>query len=204
MEFKAGPGEFRQVLDLVVFLQKQFYSTTHDLDSQKILLKIFEMTFEEKPSADVLSFEAGLEAVLRILETFIVSRSFFDDLMFSRTFAKMVEFCLFFFRNGHSWVKALTFSQESRIQALFEKVIHGLHDVKISPETVQINDYQFFNTPATWKTRKNSEILVFAVKEKISVQVTKEKVEILMIFLYRDYQRFIAWNSCLHGKIISW
>jgi hypothetical protein len=76
--------------------------------------------------------------------------------------------------------------------------------VKISPETVQINDYQFFNTPATWKTRKNSEILVFAVKEKISVQVTKEKVEILMIFLYRDYQRFIAWNSCLHGKIISW
>ena len=204
LEFNGNDSEFKQVLDLVLFLQRNLYAVTNDLESQKLIFKIFDLTFESKPQPEVMNFEFGLETCLVFIETFLAIQGFVDENLFNKTFAKLVEFSLYLFRKEHKWVKAQNFNQESRIQGLFEKVIYGLHEVKLDNELVLVNEFFFHDFPSGWTKKIRTEVSVSSSNKKVQVQVNKEKIEILMIFLYKEYQKFVAWNSCLNSKLINW
>ena len=120
LEFDGNNLEFKQVLDLVMFLQRNLYTVANDLESQKLIFKIFDLTFESKPQPEVMNFEFGLETCLVFIENFLGIQGFVDENLFNKTFAKLVEFSVYLFRKEHNWVKAQNFNQEARIQGLFE------------------------------------------------------------------------------------
>lgn len=193
----------KKVLDLIQFIQKQAYSIGKELETLKYIIKILNNTFEHKPSFNVFSSEFGVEACLRLIEIVNDLYKFVEDPGFNQVFAGMVEFMLFLFRGRHGWVKSYTFTQEKRIRSLFEKALKGLSEVSFDQTEVLVHKFSFFDSPSHEPIEK-SEIFYEKLGKKVKVLVNKEKIELLIVYLYSAYQKFVAWNSTQQVKLKSW
>jgi len=151
----------------------------------------------------VFSSEFGVEACLRLIQTVLDLYKFIEDPGFDQVFAGMVLFMLFLFRGRHAWVKSLTFTQEKRIRSLFEKAVKGLSEVKFEQTEVLVHNLSFFDSPRAESVEK-SEFFYEKLGKKEKVLIDKEKIDLLIVYLYSSYQKFVAWNSTQPFKLKSW
>lgn len=201
--FPSNSKNLKKVLDVIQFIQQQVYSAGKDLEIFRHVVYMLSITFENKPMFNVFSNEYGVEACLRLIEIVIDLDSFAEDSGFCKVFAGMVEFMIFVFRGTHAWVKASSFTQEKTIKFLFEKVLKGLHEAKFEETEIMVNCPSFLDSPSQDPTEK-SQIFFKQCKKQVRVSVNKGKVDLLIVYLYSAYKKFVAWNLTLRGKLKSW
>lgn len=193
------------VLIVIEFIQRHIYSSAIDKNSQSHLLKILDQVFEYKLNPHVLDFDSGLEIILRLIITVCDIVKYFSNSPFNKIFNKMIEFSLSGFYVWHKWVKCSTLDKCQFIKDMFEKAIDAIEECKVhNNQQVESLKYAYFNEPLTWQIKGPIDILYsnFYYKRTFEENFAFKK-DILLILLYNNYQKFVAWNSGLSQKTIS-
>lgn len=185
------------------FIQKQIYTTTEDTNANKYLIRIIRDTLEQKMNPEVMNYEAGIEIFLQIIFITVDVIKFNLDETTADLSMKLLDFCISGFVAEHSWVKVSSMNKFNILKEKYEKCMEALKSLKVpNGSTTTVKEY-YLNDPHTWQPRKQIEVFFASDQSKTTEGLYEYKKEILLIFIFHQYQRLIAWNSVFGSNCAS-
>ena len=209
MQYNSHKGKniakkLENLLLVVEFIQRQVYSSATDINAEKYLIKLLYQTVKQKMNPEIMNYVAGVEIVLRLLITILDICKYFHEDNSNDIGLKFIDFFLSGFLYKHLWIKCLSVDKYNIITELFENCLEELNNFKVTEEDVKIEQKCNLEDPHTWIGRSENDIY-YAKNVAFKGNETKiaYKKDILIVFLYHQYQKLIAWNSA-GSPMISW
>jgi hypothetical protein len=198
-------GSLENILIVLEFIQLQVYSTSDSSIVHQYLIKIIAETLEDKINPEVMNYEPGLEIILRLAAIVTDLLKHFSEQDFNALGLKLLEFLLSGFIISHSWVKSSSMEKYNLLKDMFETCLDNLSSIKLKDEPLKLNKKADIEDLNTWDIRETLAIHYKLKTLKTQIEPSSStKKDIVILLLYHQYQRFIAWNSVQKFQCVEW